>query len=312
MKKSLKYIIAIFLIIIVAIITGIFYYSHTNAPSSNTQHPTQQFDNLDIVKINNSMITQQDNQIYKVAVDSNNVDKCDEMSDDNQQNLCVKLLAIKLKNNQLCDKIINKEVAEECNDRVTFEIAIQNKDLELCKVIKEENLNSSCAVNIISQNQYKEPDCEKLEDSKQKDLCLGHVLYEEATAKNDISLCQKIPGEGNNTECLYSIISEYDNLSYCRILPEELQQICLQIVARRLAYEKKDKSLCDQMIDDAAKDECKESVDEILDIDNDGLINSQEKIYGTDQNNPDTDGDGHSDGEEVKNGFNPKGEGKMP
>jgi hypothetical protein len=42
-----------------------------------------------------------------------------------------------------------------------------------------------------------------------------------------------------------------------------------------------------------------------LDADKDGLTDSSERIYGTDPKNPDTDGDGHLDGDEVKNGFNP-------
>ncbi|MCK4799597.1 hypothetical protein KAS31_01325 [Candidatus Parcubacteria bacterium] len=41
------------------------------------------------------------------------------------------------------------------------------------------------------------------------------------------------------------------------------------------------------------------------DFDNDGLNNEMEEIYGTDKNNPDTDGDGFKDGEEVKNGYDP-------
>ncbi|MFH1564273.1 MAG: hypothetical protein ABIC82_00250, partial [bacterium] len=131
-----------------------------------------------------------------------------------------------------------------------------------------------------------------------------------ATTKNDISLCQKIPGE-NNYECLNSIISEHDNLDYCQSLSEELQETCMQILARKLAYEKKDKSICDEISDSGIQNECKEYVDGILDPDNDGLTNSQEKIYKTDPNVPDTDKDGYKDGDEVKNGFNPLGDGKL-
>jgi len=48
------------------------------------------------------------------------------------------------------------------------------------------------------------------------------------------------------------------------------------------------------------------------DTDSDGLFDKEEvKVYLTDPNNPDTDGDGYLDGEEVDNGFNPKGEGKL-
>ncbi len=46
-----------------------------------------------------------------------------------------------------------------------------------------------------------------------------------------------------------------------------------------------------------------------LDYDDDGLINSEEGEYGTDKTNPDTDGDGISDGDEVyKYKTNPKNE----
>ncbi|MDD3284279.1 MAG: hypothetical protein PHZ07_01665 [Patescibacteria group bacterium] len=70
------------------------------------------------------------------------------------------------------------------------------------------------------------------------------------------------------------------------------------------------------------------------DIDGDGLSNEEERILGTDPNNPDTDGDGLSDrqevkiyktdplnsdtdgdgyldGDEIKNAYNPRGEGKL-
>jgi hypothetical protein len=42
-----------------------------------------------------------------------------------------------------------------------------------------------------------------------------------------------------------------------------------------------------------------------LDSDQDGLTDEEERIYGTDPNNPDTDGDGYSDFVEVQAGFDP-------
>ncbi len=47
------------------------------------------------------------------------------------------------------------------------------------------------------------------------------------------------------------------------------------------------------------------------DPDNDGLDNLLERFYGTDMNNPDTDGDGVTDGEEVRSGRNPRGKGSL-
>lgn len=47
----------------------------------------------------------------------------------------------------------------------------------------------------------------------------------------------------------------------------------------------------------------------IIDNDGDGLPDDTEKRIGTDPNNPDSDNDGYSDGDEVKNNFNPLGTG---
>jgi len=47
------------------------------------------------------------------------------------------------------------------------------------------------------------------------------------------------------------------------------------------------------------------------DPDKDGLPNSLERFYGSDPNNPDTDGDGKKDGDEVNAGDNPTGAGKL-
>lgn len=49
-----------------------------------------------------------------------------------------------------------------------------------------------------------------------------------------------------------------------------------------------------------------------IDSDNDGLFDREEaKVYNTNPINADTDSDGHQDGEEVKNNYNPKGAGKL-
>ena len=45
--------------------------------------------------------------------------------------------------------------------------------------------------------------------------------------------------------------------------------------------------------------------DKSTDSDCDGLTNSEEKLYATDANNSDSDGDGYSDGVEVKSGYDP-------
>ena len=50
---------------------------------------------------------------------------------------------------------------------------------------------------------------------------------------------------------------------------------------------------------------------EVDDPDFDGLEGYDEAQYGTDPRNPDTDGDGFKDGDEVEAGYNPNGQGSL-
>jgi hypothetical protein len=50
---------------------------------------------------------------------------------------------------------------------------------------------------------------------------------------------------------------------------------------------------------------------DIEDLDGDTLTGAEERFYDTDPKNPDTDGDSYKDGEEVRNGYNPLGPGKL-
>lgn len=59
------------------------------------------------------------------------------------------------------------------------------------------------------------------------------------------------------------------------------------------------------------KEELSAKLGDSRDVDHDGLSDSVETLFGTDPNKADSDGDGFKDGDEVINGFNPKGPGKL-
>jgi hypothetical protein len=59
------------------------------------------------------------------------------------------------------------------------------------------------------------------------------------------------------------------------------------------------------------KEELTAKLGDPRDADQDGLSDTLEGIFGTDPHNPDSDGDGNKDGNEVINGYNPKGAGKL-
>lgn len=56
---------------------------------------------------------------------------------------------------------------------------------------------------------------------------------------------------------------------------------------------------------DSTKSGAPKSCDKSIDTDCDGLTDTEEKLYETDANNADSDGDGYSDGVEVKSGYDP-------
>lgn len=64
-------------------------------------------------------------------------------------------------------------------------------------------------------------------------------------------------------------------------------------------------------IEPAASKEVIDPVDATVDTDKDGLTDAEEARYKTDPLVSDTDGDGYSDGAEVKGGYNPSGAGKL-
>jgi len=53
------------------------------------------------------------------------------------------------------------------------------------------------------------------------------------------------------------------------------------------------------------------AVDITIDTDGDTIPDAVETYIGTDPTKADTDGDGYNDGEEIKNGYNPFGPGKL-
>ena len=85
----------------------------------------------------------------------------------------------------------------------------------------------------------------------------------------------------------------------------------------------KEPELIENKEDEAEIDNLSEIINEVapwaagdeslnMDLDDDLLLGYEEiNIYNTDPNNPDTDGDGYLDGEEVMKGYNPLGEGKL-
>lgn len=204
-----------------------------------------------------------------------------------------------------CETARNKE---ECIDNVYVAEALNNLKTDFCGQAVSEKTKQNC-ITEIAVRKNDEKVCEAHTNSEAKDFCVSLILSGIAREADDMDLCLKVPQESYRNSCFYAIVSKKASRSYCDGLGE-LKDRCLDIVISSEAFSKADLALCEEISDEASRDACLAELGGV-DSDEDGLTNMEEKQYGTDPTNPDTDGDGYKDGEEVKAGYNPKGEGKL-
>ncbi len=186
-----------------------------------------------------------------------------------------------------------RESAEACSDAEEYAAAVAAKDAARCMDIG---------------------------DVLARDLCVGAA----AEAAADSSQCDRITADGIRTRCVERAATAAAR-SQGSVAPCAALAAAAQISCRAAAYATgSGPEACDPFGDFAS--ECRasfgeppaatgavppETLPESGDEDGDELTNGRERDLGTDPRNRDTDGDGYADGEEVKNGYNPLGPGKL-
>jgi hypothetical protein len=250
------------------------------------------------------------NKIYSEAFSRGSAEICKDINDANQSDLCIKLVAIKMADIDKCDMIGLEKIKNECNEEVNRVLFQKTLNIDYCKKIKNSTGREQCFLNFINKKNFDENGCRNL-DEEAVNLCLDLYYYEESQEKIDIKFCQKMHEAESVSECINDLYYINKDIEICRQLTGDTQTLCYDIIGYNLATDKKDIKYCDYIISDNKEKECQEKINNLSDKDFDGLSNESEKTYGTDPEKKDTDGDGHPDGEEVRNGFNPSGEGKL-
>ena len=171
----------------------------------------------------------------------------------------------------------SQEDNNRAKDVEVYNMALEQKNLSSCEEIKDLYTRDLCfeRVAVSLSNQSTILGCQNIENNEEKEMCNFTVYKTKAIQEKSIEPCNKLILENLIKRC----IEQVESSNFC------------------------------------ADEECYEEFYQSLkgvDSDKDGLLDLDEMyIYQSDPENPDTDGDGYSDGDEIKNGYNPLGAGKL-
>ncbi|NCD01037.1 hypothetical protein EOL94_03020 [bacterium] len=203
-----------------------------------------------------------------------------------------------------------KETERIEKDNNVYNEAIENGDVEKCLEME----NSDGAIFCIQKIAREKKDislCDKL-SGNDKDKCQGKIIRDLSIEDDDIVKCLDIVLDNDRNGCINIILENNGyEIDLCKNLEGEDKNYCIDTVQYIKAIEAND---CSGIVNSAIKAECESALsffseednNKSVDSDGDGLIDIDEvNVYGTDPLNPDSDGDGYNDGQEVRNGYDP-------
>lgn len=191
---------------------------------------------------------------------------------------------------------------QACIDRIAQELAQENGNGDYCMDLNGQPYIDCITLAAISAGD--ESLCGRISGNDDaRATCNDSVLSRTVRNPEDVSECKRFMKAENIEDCereweLSAILTDE-----CSSLGID-SELCGygQVVLR--AQEAQDPDICDEITDEDYLGYCHQVV-EPGDRDFDGLDEFTEEDLGTDDRNPDTDGDGYSDYEEVQNGFDP-------
>ena len=206
-----------------------------------------------------------------------------------------------------------KAIINQINENQLKEISeLTQGNVEDCLSIKNVRERNDCILLRISESEIPRKGCnllqsdlreicEKMERNTLKNLFPTYQCWFNRESEEAASVCfdmgaLRLDFRDNSNAC--------DQFLF---LKEECQSYVITQQALRDGSPEK----CATIIASDQKQKCEKEVDRFADNDKDGLNNQDEEYYHTDPNNPDTDGDGYIDGEEVMSGYNPLGAGLL-
>ncbi|KKU90347.1 MAG: hypothetical protein UY19_C0003G0002 [Candidatus Wolfebacteria bacterium GW2011_GWA2_47_9b] len=204
-----------------------------------------------------------------------------------------------------CANVKNKEA---CKESKLTQSAAEIGAVEACGMIQEPVAYDNCLWTVANEKEEANL-CKLIKNPDWNERCRDGIFLNSARETKTLALCEKIVRAETKTICK----NELDPLTVANcVLRGHDAAWCADFAIYQRATETYDRVLCETIKTEEFNSACGEiSVQDVLsDLDGDGLTDSDERnIYKTDPAKPDTDGDGYSDGMEVKSKYNPLGPG---
>lgn len=221
----------------------------------------------------------------------------------------VKIDAVKMESD--CEEIIDERSKNECLSSLYYARALRNNDEFLCNNIILELNRDDCIKSIALKNLDTNL-CNDIIGEEIRNNCVLNIIEKKAKDAGDSGFCSQLVSYSDKMSCFYRSV-DINNEKSCDNVSGENNILCLNALNFNQAMSTGDVSYCEKISNLQEKSSCVGEIGSLVvaDLDNDGLSDEEEAFYGTDPQNPDSDGDGYKDGEEVKNGYNPLGAGKL-
>lgn len=163
-----------------------------------------------------------------------------------------------------CDGL--KYLKEKCRNNFLYSLAIENNDLNYCNQLKNKNEVESCKDEI----NYNKLNCNSIKNTFLKEKCLYNLNQKKESkivkTASSIDICKILTSYNDKENCAKKIILEKKDLSLCNEISTDKneQNNCIKNISYELnrfiiqeAVKTKDLSLCDKIIDENIKTQCK-------------------------------------------------------
>ena len=282
-----KKILILFLGLILFIVLLIFflYFKNNNSINKNVDKNNENYNNKEsenLGKINQVSPYSYKENIIRAAIEQKTAESCSRLLFGEDKFDCVFRVAIANRSEELCVELKGSTREKECYDYIQLEKVKLEKNLQSCLNLDlNKETQMACLINYFS-DKFDINICNNSfnNDEDYKLLCESIINHNIAIKEKDIKMCDKIELENYKVDCLIILNNQPKDSDGDGIKDS------LELMYDTNPYDK--------------------------DTDKDGLTDFDETmIYSTNPKNPDTDGHGYNDRDEVKNGYNPKGEGKL-